>query len=64
MRDLTSNELEFLSEATEIALCAKIPQPYFLSDDGCEYYTDEAQQLFNDLYDQIESLYTQLIISQ
>lgn len=64
MRDLKSNELEFLSDIADIALCQKIPQPYLLDDDGCIYYTEEAQQLFNNLYDQIEFLYTQLIISQ
>jgi hypothetical protein len=62
MRALTSNEMEFLSEAAEAAVMLAIPEPYCSGEDGCDYYTEKAQDLFNKVYDEIEHSYITLII--
>ena len=62
MRELTSNELEFLSEAADMAVFLAIAEPYYSAEDGCDYYTEKAQDLFNKIYDEIEHSYRTLII--
>jgi hypothetical protein len=52
MRELTSNELEFLSEAADMAVFLAIAEPYYSAEDGCDYYTEKAQDLFNKIYDE------------
>lgn len=54
---LTSNEIEFICEVTEKAVQLVYPDPFEIGEDGCSYLTEEAQNLFNDLFDQIEELY-------
>lgn len=61
-RDLTSNELEFLSECADMAVFLVIPEPYYSAEDGCDYYNEKAQELFNEIYDEIEHSYRTLII--
>ena len=62
MRSLTSNELEFLAEASEEAVRLVVPDPYYLADDGCSYLTEEAEAIFNKIYDEIEHSYITLIV--
>lgn len=62
MRDLTSNEHEFLTEAAEMAVFLAIPEPYYSAEDGLDYYTKEAEELFNKIYDEIKHSYITLII--
>jgi len=62
MRELTSNEMEFLCEAAEMAVMLAIPEPYYSGEDGCDYYTEKAQDLFNKIYDEIEDAYISLIV--
>lgn len=64
MRNLTSNELEFLSEAADMAVMLAMPEPYYSGEDGCDYYTEKAQDLFNRIYDEIEHSYITLIVLQ
>jgi hypothetical protein len=64
MRDLTSNEMEFLSEAADMAVWLLIRKPYYSGEDGCDYYTEQAQALFNSIYDKMEDSYRNLIISE
>lgn len=61
MRELTSNELEFLSEAADLSVRLVIHEPYYSAEDGCDYYTEDAQELFNKIYDEMEHLYITLI---
>lgn len=64
MRPLTSNEMEFLSEAADMAVWLLIRKPYYSGEDGFEYYTKPAQDLFNSIYDKMEESYRNLIIAE
>jgi len=62
MRALTSNEMEFLAEASEEALKLVISNPYYTAEDNCDYLTEEAEAIFNKIYDEIEHSYITLIV--
>lgn len=59
---LNSNEMEFMSEVVNQIVEERFGENgYTTNDDGDIVYTEEAQDFFNERYDELETLYLTLI---